>query len=180
MFKSFFRVLQTVIDRVLFTLSFIVGAQLPEFIQQYSQRLSGHLNEASLQLQQFELIAEQWHQGNLTALITLYQQNPLPAIQETANVIINLQNRIDAYQNALINLEHNNLLQKISYFFTQMDSDIAQATYSQYILTIPLSVDTLITGGVFALVASFSYRLLCKGFAMTINQFRPRATMAKS
>ena len=42
------KILSTLFDRCLFTLTFILGLQLPEFIQQYSQRLSGHLNEALL------------------------------------------------------------------------------------------------------------------------------------
>lgn len=52
------KLITTLFDRILFTVSFILGVQAPEFMQQYIQRLSGHLDEAKHQLQQFQLIAD--------------------------------------------------------------------------------------------------------------------------
>ncbi len=51
--------INNIIDRCFFTVTFILGVQLPEFMQQYQQRLGGHLAEAQSQLAQFEVIAQQ-------------------------------------------------------------------------------------------------------------------------
>ena len=54
-------------DRILFTLSFILGVQIPEFMQQYTQRLSGHFDEANYQLSQF-------HRGTLQVTQIFFRQ----------------------------------------------------------------------------------------------------------
>ena len=45
------------IDRLLCVVGAVLCSQLPEFIQQYVQRLGGHLDEARRQLGQFQEIA---------------------------------------------------------------------------------------------------------------------------
>ena len=81
---------QQLIDRVLFTLAFLIGVQLPGFIQQYSQRLSGHLAEAENQLQQYQNLADLHFNGQLTQLVSRYQSNPDPAINEVAAIVSGL------------------------------------------------------------------------------------------
>ena len=68
-------VFNNIIDRCFFTVTFILGVQLPEFMQQYQQRLGGHLAEAQSQLAQFELIAQQHFEGSLITMIARYKEN---------------------------------------------------------------------------------------------------------
>lgn len=85
-----FKLIGRFIDRILFTICFVIGVQAPEFIQQYIQRLSGHLNEVEYQLKQFQTIADIQFKGDLTALIHRYQANSDPAIHQTGDVVANL------------------------------------------------------------------------------------------
>ncbi len=135
---------------MLFTLCFIAGVQLPEFIQQYSQRLSGHLNEAQHHLTQFQVIADVQFNGDLSELINRYQQNSDPAIIQTGQLVNNLTVRIDELAVAFSQLQQESYWQRIVYFVQEMNIEMAQATAQQFVLAIPLTFNALVTGALFA------------------------------
>jgi len=142
-----FTLLTNLFDRCVFTFFFIIGVQLPEFIQQYAQRLSGHLNEALLQLNAFQLIANHHFDGNLSLMIEKYTNNSEPSIKETGHLILSTSNRVSELQAHL--------------FLTEHDSSMIQATLQQFQLAIPLNLSALSTGTIFALIIlSVNYVLL--------------------
>ncbi|WP_441004000.1 DUF2937 family protein [Pseudocolwellia agarivorans] len=145
------KILSTLFDRCLFTLTFILGLQLPEFIQQYSQRLSGHLNEALLQLGDYQEIADRHFDGNLKLMVDKYLTNSEPSINETAHVISKVTERVTDLQNHLTNLQDAEYINRVFYFITEFDESMAQATIQQYQLAIPLSLPALVSGTLFAL-----------------------------
>ena len=132
----------TLIDRCLFTISFIFGVQLPEFIVQYTQRLSGHINEARFQLQQ----------GDLVMMVKRYQGNTETSIVETGNLIIALQERIILLEQHLANMTQAELTKRLYAFVTEYDFAMAQATIQQFQLAIPLNYAALTTGIIIALI----------------------------
>jgi len=146
-----FKIIFTIFDRFLFTLTFILGVQLPEFIQQYSQRLSGHVNEVHLQLNEFQLIANRYFNGNLTSMTEKYLANSEASINETADIIINTSDRAANLQAQLLNLQNADYVKRVYYFITEFDQSMLQATYEQYQLAIPLTLPAFITGVLFAL-----------------------------
>ena len=150
-----FKVINIIIDRCFFTLSFIVGVQLPEFINQYTQRLSGHLNEASLQLTKFQRLADQHYQGDLILLVKRYQANSDPVIVETATIIEQLLLRIEMLEHQLAMLIENNYFDKLQYFFINLEPSLAKATAQQFTLAIPLEINALTTGGLLAILLLF-------------------------
>lgn len=155
------KTLTNLIDRCLFTCVFILGVQLPEFIQQYSQRLSGHLNEALMQLNEFQLIANRHFEGNLSNMIDKYLINSEPSIKETANIIVNTSNRVSDLQTHLFNLEEAEYIKRLYYFINDYNASMAQATFQQFQLAIPLNLSALLTGAIFALfVVIISHMLL--------------------
>lgn len=134
------------LDRVLFACIFISAVQLPEFIQQYSQRLAGHLDEAKYQLIKFQDIADLHYQGNLSQLISQYQLNSDPAIKATGQVVADLMERIALLTNQVHHLFSPDYLAKLYYFFRHFDPEIGQATLHDYQLSIPLEQNALFTG----------------------------------
>ena len=143
-----------IFDKCVFTLTFIIGVQLPEFMQQYIQRLSGHLNEASFQLQQFQYIANSQYQGSLLALIEKYQANSDRAIQQTGDLISNLLQRTQYLELQLSQLQQGEYLERLLYFIREVDLELAKATLEQFQLAIPLEPNALVTGLCFALAIS--------------------------
>jgi hypothetical protein len=142
----------TLVDRFLFTISFIIGVQLPEFIVQYTQRLSGHLNEANRQLQQFQLIADNHFQGDLITMIKRYQGNTEASIVETGNLIVGTKERITYLEQHLANMTQTDLVNKYYTFVTEYDFTMAKATLQQFQMAIPLNYASLSTGAIIALI----------------------------
>lgn len=148
---AMFKLFASLIDRCIFTLAFIIGVQFPEFIQQYSQRLSGHLNEALQQLDQFQLIANRHFQGRLADMIQKYSSNIEPSISETGALIVDTSNRVTSLQSHLVNIEQADYFKRLYAFITQYDLPMAQATLQQYKLAIPLDMLALLSGAILAL-----------------------------
>lgn len=149
---SIYTLFSTLFDRVLFTVCFIAGVQLPEFIQQYGQRLSGHLNEARRHLEQFQYIANVQYEGSLSKLVDNYLANNDEAIQQTGELVTSLQEREALLQTNMLGLQDSNYVNRILNFFEHLDTEMAQATFQQYVLAIPIEVNALITGLVVALI----------------------------
>lgn len=149
-------------DRFLFTFNFIIGVQLPEFMQQYLQRLSGHLTEANYQLQQFQHIADIQFNGNLSVLIERYGNNTDVAIQKTGQLIESLATRVTVYEQHIQHLQHGDYLQRLTYFVKEINLSMAKATIEHFQLAIPLQPNALATGLVFAIsIIAIQALLVC-------------------
>ena len=70
---------EKLIDRILCVAGAVLFSQAPEYMQQYLQRLGGHLAEARRQLAQFEEIARQAGR-TLQELSAQYATNADPTI----------------------------------------------------------------------------------------------------
>src|SRR6266540_5882140 len=87
------------IDRLLCVLGTIAFSQIPEFMQQYLQRLGGHLDEARRQLAQFREVAAQ--SGlTLDRLITQTNVNSDPAVAKLSTVMTESMNRVTSLETA--------------------------------------------------------------------------------
>lgn len=143
--------INTLIDRCMFTLMFILGVQLPEFINQYIQRLSGHLEESKKQLTNYQSLAEQYFDGNITLLIKQYKSNTDPIIVDTATVVEQLMQRTHYLSNHLNSINTEDYLQQLIHFASEFDPQLISKTAEFYKLAIPLNVNALSTGAVIAL-----------------------------
>jgi len=145
-FASMLKFIINIFDRVFFTFAFIVGIQLPAFINAYQQQLVGRIDEANLQLQQFQLISELQFNGNLDELLASFRRNHDPAIQQTAQAITELITRLTTYQEQLNKINLNEYLTKFYHFITQLDISIAQSTLKHFTPAIPLELTAIATG----------------------------------
>jgi|GEM_PF-760486 len=146
-----FRVINNIIDRCFFTITFILGVQLPAFIIQYKHRLSGHLSEAKLHLVQFQTIADQHYQGDLSAMIMKYQTNSEPSIVNTAEIINQLVLRVEYLQHQLNVITNNSYIEQLSNFIIYADRAIIRDTLIDFSIVIPLEINALTTGITFAI-----------------------------
>lgn len=144
-----------ILDRILFATSMIIAMQLPAFIQQYSQRLAGHLSEAKYQLENYQVIADQHYQGDILLLIKRYQANSDPGINAAADVVFQLIDRISILASQLQHLNHSDYFHKIFYFVSDLNLPLAKATLQDYQLSIPLDLPSLLTGLVVAIIVGF-------------------------
>jgi hypothetical protein len=147
-----FRIINNIIDRCFFTITFILGVQLPGLIIQYKHRLSGHLSEAELHLVQFQTLADRHYQGDLSAMIIKYQANSEPSIVNTAEIIKQLMSRVDYLQSQLSGVTNNAYIEQVYNFIIYADRTIIKDTLTDFSITIPLTLNALVTGAVIAIV----------------------------
>jgi hypothetical protein len=146
-----FRIINNIIDRCFFTVTFILGVQLPELIIQYQHRLSGHLTEANLHLLQFQTIADKHYQGDLSAMVLKYQANTDPSIVSTADIINQLITRVDYLQHHLSTITESTYIEQVINTIMYADKLIIRQTIMEFSMAIPLTVNALTTGIVLAI-----------------------------
>jgi len=139
-------------DHLVFTVSFVIGVQLPEFIQQYFQLITGKLSEAKYHLEKFQSVADVHFNGDINMLIKHYLNNLDPSIQHTGTIASDVFTRVEMYQNQLILLSQDSYIHKVYYFIKHLDLESAQLTLQHYQLAIPLTVEALLTGALFGIV----------------------------
>jgi hypothetical protein len=111
------------LDRLLCVVGAVLFSQLPEFIQQYLQRLGGHLDEARRQLEQFRAVASQ---SDLT----------LDQIQATTE-------RVDALAAADAAIRQASMLSRPFVFLRHLDFSIVHATWTIFKPAVPTTVEGL-------------------------------------
>jgi hypothetical protein len=132
-----------VLDRVLCVLGTIAFSQFPEFMQQYLQRLGGHLEEARRQLAQFRHVAEQ--SGlTLDRLIAQTGSNPDLAVAKLSGVMTRAVARVEELQSAQLALQNASLWERPFVFLRNMDADIARATGEIFKPAVPTTVEGLV------------------------------------
>lgn len=145
--------INNIIDRCFFTVTFILGLQLPEFMQQYQQRLAGHLDEARSQLSQFETIAQQHFEGSLATLIARYKGNNEASIVSTGELIERLFVRVEYLTQHLAQIVQSDYLSSVGQFIWHLDHPIAVGTAEHFSMAIPLTLNALATGATLAIGA---------------------------
>jgi len=146
-----FRIINNIIDRCFFTVTFILGVQLPELIIQYQHRLSGHLTEANLHLLQFQTIADKHYQGDLSAMVMKYQANAEASIVSTADIINQLITRVDYLQHQLSTITESTYIEQVINTILHADKMIIRQTIMEFSMAIPLTVNALATGVIVAI-----------------------------
>jgi len=131
------------LDRLLCVAGAVLFAQVPEFIQQYLQRLGGHLDEARRQLDQLNEAAAQ--SGlTLDQLIAQTAANPDPAVARLGGVAHAAAARVDALAAADEAIRHASLLAKPFVFLRHLDPSIAHATLAIFRPAVPTTVEGLV------------------------------------
>ena len=144
---------EKILDRVLCVCGAVGFSQLPEFMQQYLQRLEGHLDEARLQLGRFKEAAAQTG-TTLDQMIAGAAQNPDPAMARLGGVIRAAVARVDELGAADASLRNASAWTRPFAFLGHVDWGIARATWAIYRPAVPTTAEGLVyaaAGMVFAL-----------------------------
>ena len=146
----------TLVDRVLCVLGAILFSQAPEFMQQYLQRLGGHLDEARRQLAHFQQVAAQ---AGLTLdrLIAQTTANSEPTVAKLGGVMSETAARVDTLAAAQDALQHASLWTRPFVFLRHLDASIAHGTWAVYKPAVPTTAEGLVyaLAGMLALLAVY-------------------------
>lgn len=131
------------IDRVLCVVGTVVFAQVPEFLQQYLQRLGGHLDEARRQLERFQAVARQ--SGlTLDGLISRTDANSDPAVAKLGAVMHEAVDRVAHLEQAQAAIAGASTWTRPFAFLAHADHDIVRATTHAFQPAVPTTVEGLV------------------------------------
>jgi hypothetical protein len=145
--KPLFSAGETLIDRILCVAGAVLFSQAPEFMQQYLQRLGGHLAEARRQLTQFEEIARQAGR-TLQELTAQYATNADPAVIGMSRLIGETDTRVVLLSASEAALRDAPVWTRPFVFLRQLDWEIVRGTAGVYKPAVP----TTLEGTLYALV----------------------------
>lgn len=174
--RSFLTAFDSLIDRILCVLGAVLFSQGPEFMQQYLQRLGGHLDEARRQLAQFQTAANQAG-VTLNQLISQTSANPDPGVARLGGVMADSVQRTSSLQSAHDALLHSALWERPFVFLRHLDLEIARATGAVYQPAVPTTVEGLIYAltGMLVFLALYHF-----GIKRVIAHFRRPPAPVKS
>ncbi|MFZ5497360.1 MAG: DUF2937 family protein [Verrucomicrobiota bacterium] len=141
--RGFLSVFASLTDRILCVVGAVLFSQGPEFMQQYLQRLGGHLAEARRQLAAFQNTADQ---AGLTLdrFIRQTAGNADPAVAKLGGVMTDAVDRVTALQTAHDALLHAALWERPLVFLRHFDPGIARATGAVYQPAVPTTAEGLV------------------------------------
>ena len=174
--RGFLGAFDSLIDRILCVLGAVLFSQGPEFMQQYLQRLGGHLEEARHQLAVFQQTAAQAGLS-LDQFITKTAANSDAAVAKLGGVMSGAAERVATLQSAHESLLHASLWERPFIFLGHLDLGIARATGAVYQPAVPTTAEGIVyaLAGMLVFLALYHY-----GLRFVLALFGRRATTAKA
>ena len=139
------------IDRFLLVCAVVTGGLVPGFIAQYRQRLGGRLDQARLDLEPWQKLADQYQHGDLQQLIRYHLDSTDSTFHAEGNVIQSLVDAVHRLQ-AAVDALHSSLWQQMAYLALHLDTQLARATFADWVPTFALSAEGILFALAFALV----------------------------
>lgn len=147
------------LDRVLCVLGALAFSQAPEFMQQYLQRLGGHVDEARRQVSQFRQAAQQ-SGVTLDQLITQTNATANPAVAKLGAVMSDSTARLATLESSQAAIAQASVFERPFVFLKNVDANIAQATWNIYKPALPTTAEGAIYAVVGMMILLCLYHLL--------------------
>jgi hypothetical protein len=152
-------ILRGLFDRLFLICAVVAGGLVPGFITQYQQRLGGRLDQARLDLEPWQKLADQSFHGDLEQLIQYHVSSTDPTFHAEGAVIRALLASVHQLQSAVEAL-HGNLFHQMQYLLLHVDPDLVRATFSDWVPTFALSADGILFALAFALLVWLVFHVL--------------------
>jgi hypothetical protein len=147
---------------VVFSIGLLVGVQAPGFVDQYAKRVSAHYLEAQHNFAGFQQAANQYFNGDVSALVAHHLASSDAVFKGEAKTIGDLFARIRALSAELAALNGSSIA-RLVHVIVNPDHDIFQETAAAYSYTVPLSPDAIAYGVITGLVLSLAVELVLAG-----------------
>ena len=138
--------IKNLFDRVLFALGLLLFMQVPQFLDQYTQRLGGYLQAQKQHLSEYQGIANRQHSGDLEALLNEFYSSEKPAVKETADTINKTRQEVAELESDLDILEGKHLIYRLGHTITHVNMSVATETLRIFTPGIPLTIESFVCG----------------------------------
>lgn len=160
---KFFSFIGSLIDRLFVVAGAFIGSQIPLFMQQYRQRLAGHVDALQKLINQLHQIAS-ISQKNLDQYIQKFKENSDPDFNRQGDFMQGIVVRLQELQQALEHLTQSPFWLRPYYFFKDIQSDIAQSTLDSFQAGFNLTVEGLCYAGGGMILGWALYQMISKCF----------------
>ena len=151
--------LRGLLDRVFLVCAAVAGGLVPGFITQYRQRLGGRLDQARLDLEPWQRLANQFYQGDVDKLIQYHLDSTDPKFHAEGAIIRSLVSTVQQLQ-AAVDALHRDLAHQLAYLAVHTDPHLARATLSDWVPTFALSAEGVLFALLFALAIWLVFHLV--------------------
>ncbi|AVX02555.1 hypothetical protein MXMO3_00006 [Maritalea myrionectae] len=155
---------------VFFSIGAVVGAQFPGFTSQYEQRLDGAINELRTIILRFDQDAAEQNLSRQDALETYNRAGDEFLVKQGLSMreVFIRYDKLTAHQQALQNA---NAFEQAAGFVQYFDPELAEATWAQYDISVPLNAE----GGAFgAIGGALAWLTAAFGWGVARLPFRRR------
>jgi uncharacterized protein (DUF1778 family) len=160
MLKKLFAFFDRILDRIFSVIGAVAFSQVPEFIQQYIQRLGGHVDEAQYQVELIrKAAASSGH--TLSTFIELFIPHTDPSVVQQGQLIQRTIERARELAEALQAIKDASILTRPFVFLAEIKYPIAKATLEDFQPAVPLTLESLIYAfiGLFLVLAFYQFLL---------------------
>lgn len=162
---------EKILDRILCVAGAVLFSQAPEFMQQYLQRLGGHLAEARRHLAEFQDVARQTGQ-TLDHLIATSKANADAAIARLGDVMDAAGTRVAELSAAESAIREASPFTRPFQFFQHVDPRIANDTWAIFKPAVPTTLEGVLYAGVGLVVLLALYHGLIRQPIANVYQRR--------
>lgn len=147
MLSQLFRIL-------IFAFGFLVGGQLPAFLDLYRQHAETHFKEAQTDFSGFQKIANQYFSGNVEKLIAHHLESQDPVFVDEGKVIETIWKRTLYFQKE-VNALNGILPLQAFHVLVLGDKELWKETVHHYSFALTFTRSTLLVGGITGLLFVF-------------------------
>jgi predicted exporter len=166
---GFFRIVNGIMDRIFIVAGAFFGSQIPQFMQQYTQRLAGHVEELHYLLDQIRLIASH---RNLDQYIYKFLSSSDQDFVQQGVFMQTLFSRWQNLSSALQALNESSLFTKPFVWMKHFDYDMAWATLKSYQPGFSLTLEGIYYTFLGILFGFLLYQLISKSIQFLFSSFK--------
>ncbi len=167
------------VDRLCVLIGAFVGSQIPAFMQQYSQRLAGHIAELNYTLLQIKNMA-QFSNKSVDGYVQKFLMSSDADFVMHGKFMQSLQLRWETFSHAYNSLTQSSVWLKAYVFINELQSDIAYATLSTFQPSMIFNLESL-AYALFGIVLALTiYKTLLKIFQIMFRKFFRKPILQKN
>jgi predicted PurR-regulated permease PerM len=156
-------------NRIFLVLGALVGSQVPEFIQQYTQRLGGHVDELShllLLIKQSAALSNK----SLDIYIQKFMTNSDPDFVIQGQFMQSMLSRWENLTSSLSNIIRSSIWTKPFVFITQIDKEIFSSTTKSFHPGFTLTIEGLLYTALGMTISCSLYHAVLKAFKTVFSK----------
>lgn len=151
----------SLIDRLSVVVGAFVGSQIPQFMQQYTQRLAGHVEALQKLINQLQQIASFSHK-TLNQYIQKFRESTDPDFTRQGDFMQGIITRWEELNQTLEHLTQSPFWLRPYYFLKDFQPDIARSTFDSYQPGFNLTIEGLCYAGAGMILGWALFQMISK------------------